>query len=436
MESLVLYSIAMIAFVVVALAAGMWIFAAVLAVSIVSLNVINGFGFERIGLILQPVIWRMASSYEIATLPLFIWMAEILFRSRLSDQIFRAFVPWISWIPGRLLHVIVLGCGVFGSVAGTSAATCATMSKIAIPELDRRGYDQKMVIGALASGGTLGILIPPSITMVIYAIAAEVSLIDMFLAGFLPGALLMLLFSAYIVIWAIFNPEKTEPPLPPTTLGHKLRATLDLAPTLLLLAFVMGALMTGIATPTETAACGVVGALALSAFNGSLTWQSFRDGLDSTIRITCMVMIILVATASMSSMMALTGIPRAIATTVNGMELHPYMLVVVLTVIYIILGIFLDGASMILLTLPVVLPIISHAGFDLIWFGIFLIIVIEMAELSPPVGFNLFVLQHMTGRDIFYIAGASMPFFLLMIVGIAMITVWPDIVLIAPRLFN
>ncbi len=436
MESLVLYSIAMIAFVVVALAAGMWIFAAVLAVSIVSLNVINGFGFERIGLILQPVIWRMASSYEIATLPLFIWMAEILFRSRLSDQIFRAFVPWISWIPGRLLHVIVLGCGVFGSVAGTSAATCATMSKIAIPELDRRGYDQKMVIGALASGGTLGILIPPSITMVIYAIAAEVSLIDMFLAGFLPGALLMLLFSAYIVIWAIFNPEKTEPPLPPTTLGHKLRATLDLAPTLLLLAFVMGALMTGIATPTETAACGVVGALALSAFNGSLTWQSFRDGLDSTIRITCMVMIILVATASMSSMMALTGIPRAIATTVNGMELHPYMLVVVLTVIYIILGIFLDGASMILLTLPVVLPIISHAGFDLVWFGIFLIIVIEMAELSPPVGFNLFVLQHMTGRDIFYIAGASMPFFLLMIVGIAMITVWPDIVLIAPRLFN
>ncbi|MCA0450765.1 MAG: TRAP transporter large permease subunit [Proteobacteria bacterium] len=436
MESLVLYSIAMIAFVVVALAAGMWIFAAVLAVSIVSLNVINGFSFERIGLILQPVIWRMASSYEIATLPLFIWMAEILFRSRLSDQIFRAFVPWISWLPGRLLHVIVLGCGVFGSVAGTSAATCATMSKIAIPELNRRGYDQKMVIGALASGGTLGILIPPSITMVIYAIAAEVSLIDMFLAGFLPGALLMFLFSAYIMIWAIFNPEKTEPALPPTTLGHKLRATLDLAPTLLLLAFVMGALMTGIATPTETAACGVVGALALSAFNGSLTWQSFRDGLDSTIRITCMVMIILVATASMSSMMALTGIPRAIATTVNGMELHPYMLVVVLTVIYIILGIFLDGASMILLTLPVVLPIISHAGFDLIWFGIFLIIVIEMAELSPPVGFNLFVLQHMTGRDIFYIAAASAPFFLLMIVGIAMITVWPDIVLIAPRLFN
>jgi tripartite ATP-independent transporter DctM subunit len=436
MESLVIYSIAMVVFVVVALAAGMWIFAAVLAVSIVSLNVINGFSFERIGLILQPVIWRMASSYEIATLPLFIWMAEILFRSRLSDQIFRAFVPWISWIPGRLLHVIVLGCGVFGSVAGTSAATCATMSKIAIPELDRRGYDQKMVIGALASGGTLGILIPPSITMVIYAIAAEVSLIDMFLAGFLPGALLMLLFSGYIVIWAIFNPEKTEPALPPTTLGHKLRATLDLAPTLLLLAFVMGALMTGIATPTETAACGVVGAFALSAFNGSLTWQSFRDGLDSTIRITCMVMIILVATASMSTMMALTGIPRAIATTVNGMELHPYMLVVVLTVIYIILGIFLDGASMILLTLPVVLPIISHAGFDLIWFGIFLIIVIEMAELSPPVGFNLFVLQHMTGRGIFYIAAASMPFFLLMIVGIAIITVWPDIVLIAPRLFN
>jgi C4-dicarboxylate transporter DctM subunit len=432
----IVYGLILLVSLLVMLAAGMWIFAAVLAVSIFALNMINGFGFDRIGLILQPVIWRMASSYEIATLPLFIWMAEILFRSKLSEQIFRALVPWISWLPGRLLHVIVLGCGVFGAVCGTSAATCATMAKIALPELKKRGYQSKIVIGALAGGGTLGIMIPPSIAMVIYAIAAEVSLLKMFMAGFIPGAMLMGLFSLYIVVWSIFNPEKTEPPLPSTTLGHKLRATLELAPTLMLLVFVMGSLISGIATPTETAACGVVGALILSAFSGTLTWKNFREGLDGTIRTTCMVMIILVATASMSSMMALTGIPRAIAASINGMELHPYMIVAVLTLIYAALGVFLDGASMILLTLPVVLPIVTQAGFDLIWFGIFLVIVIEMAQLSPPVGFNLFVLQHMTGRDILYIALAALPFFLMMLVGIVLITLWPSIVLIGPELLS
>ena len=434
MEATTLYGLALLVSLLVMLAAGMWIFAAVLAVSVLALNFINGFGFERIGLILQPVIWRMASSYEIATLPLFIWMAEILFRSRLSDQIFRAFVPWISWLPGRLLHVIVLGCGVFGSVCGTSAATCATMAKIVLPELDKRGYHPKIVIGALAGGGTLGILIPPSIVMVVYAIAAEVSLLKMFMAGFLPGAMMMGLFSLYIIAWSIFNPDKIEPPLPPTTLGQKLRAALGLAPTLMLLVFVIGALVTGIATPTETAACGVVGSLILSATNGALTWKNFRDGVDSTVRTTCMVMIILVATASMASMMALTGIPRAIAASINGMELSPYMIIAVLTLVYIALGAFLDGASMILLTLPVVVPIVTQAGFDLIWFGIFLIITIEMAQLTPPVGFNLFVMQHMTGRGLLYVAAASVPFFFLMIIGIVIITIWPSIVLILPNL--
>jgi tripartite ATP-independent transporter DctM subunit len=426
-------SIGIIALLCTLLAGGTWIFCAILAVSIVALAAINGFSLDRIGLILQPVIWRMANSYEIATLPLFIWMAEILYRSSLSEQIFRASLPWIQWLPGRLLHVNIVGCGLFGSVCGSSAATCATIAKISVPELRKRGYDGGMVVGSLAGGGTLGILIPPSIVMVVYSIAAEVSLIQMFLAGFLPGLLMMVLFSAYIAVWAVAHPDRVERKTTGMSPGERMQALRDLGPTLALMIFVFGALFSGIATPTECAACGVVGALALSAYSKSFTWKMFWDSVDSTVRVTCMIMIIVVASAAMASMMALTGIPRAIAGFIGG-DINPYFLVLALTLVYVVLGMFLDGASMILLTLPVVIPIISQAGFDLIWFGIFLVIVIEMAQLTPPVGFNLFVLQSITGYDVLYVARVALPFFVLLNVGVVLITIWPDIVLYVPRL--
>jgi len=414
------------------LASGVWILIAMLVVSVVSLHLLVGLSMPRIGSMLQSVLWRTSTSFELAALPLFVWMAEILFRTNISEMMFRGMAPWVNRIPGKLLHVVVLSCGTFGSVAGSSAATCATISKIAIPELGRRGYAPGITIGALCAGGTLGILIPPSIIMVIYAVAAEVSLVKLMIAGFLPGFLLMALFSLYIVGWALAVPDGPPAADPPSSWRQKLRSLGELGPMAGLLIFVFGALVAGWVTATECAAWSVLGALAVAWHSGSLTWRVLFESLRATIRTSCMIIVLVAAAGFLSSFMALAGIPKAMAAQVAAMELGPYQLIAVLTLIYAILGIFLDGASMILLTLPVVLPIVTAAGFDPIWFGIFLVIVTEMSELSPPVGFNLFVLQAMTGRDIFYIGLQALPFFLLMVASLVLITFFPAIVMIGP----
>ena len=418
------------------LAAGVWIFAAMLVVSIVGLYVLNDYSFVRIGSMLTSVQWKTMTSFELAALPLFVWMGEILFRTRLSEQIFRGLAPWVNWLPGRLLHVVILACGVFGSVSGSSTATCATISKIALPELKRRGYDEGITIGALCSGGTLGILIPPSIIMVLYAVAAEVSLVKLFIAGFLPGFLMMALFSGYIVVWALLNPDKSPKGEDTMTLRQRFSLLIELGPMTALLVFVFGALFAGWITATECAAWGVLGALLIAMHSRTLNWRSFWDSINSTLRTSCMIAILIAAAGFMSSFMAIAGIPKAVASSIAAMELSPFALIALLTFVYILLGIFLDGVSMILLTLPVVLPMVTGAGFDPLWFGIFLIIVIEMAELSPPVGFNLFVLQNMTGKDVFTIGWMSLPFFLMMVVTAAMITFWPQIVMVLPDLYS
>ena len=417
------------------LASGVWIFASMLVVSIVGLYVLNDYSVLRIGALLTSVQWKTMTSFELAALPLFVWMGEILFRTRLSEQIFRGLAPWVNRIPGRLLHVVVLACGVFGSVSGSSTATCATISKIALPELKRRGYDEGITIGALCSGGTLGILIPPSIIMVLYAVAAEVSLVKLFIAGFLPGFLMMALFSGYIVAWALLNPAKAPPGEDTMTLRQKFALLIELGPMTALLIFVFGALFAGWITATECAAWGVLGALLIALHSRTLTWASFWESIDATLRTSCMIAILIAAAGFMSTFMAIAGIPKAVAGAISAMQLSPFALIALLTGVYILLGIFLDGVSMILLTLPVVLPMVTGAGFDPLWFGIFLIIVIEMAELSPPVGFNLFVLQNMTGKDVFTIGWMSLPFFLMMVVTAAMITFWPQIVMVLPDLY-
>ena len=417
------------------LASGVWIFASMLVVSIVGLYVLNDYSVLRIGALLTSVQWKTMTSFELAALPLFVWMGEILFRTRLSEQIFRGLAPWVNRIPGRLLHVVVLACGVFGSVSGSSTATCATISKIALPELKRRGYDEGITIGALCSGGTLGILIPPSIIMVLYAVAAEVSLVKLFIAGFLPGFLMMALFSGYIVAWALLNPAKAPPSEDTMTLRQKFALLIELGPMTALLIFVFGALFAGWITATECAAWGVLGAILIALHSRTLTWASFWESIHATLRTSCMIAILIAAAGFMSSFMAIAGIPKAVAGAISAMQLSPFALIALLTVVYILLGIFLDGVSMILLTLPVVLPMVTGAGFDPLWFGIFLIIVIEMAELSPPVGFNLFVLQNMTGKDVFTIGWMSLPFFLMMVVTAAMITFWPQIVMVLPDLY-
>ena len=436
MDSPLLTSIIIIVGLLALLASGVWIFAAMLVVSIAGLFFLNDYSVVRIGSLLTSVQWKTMTSFELAALPLFVWMGEILFRTRLSEQIFRGLAPWVNRLPGRLLHVVVLACGVFGSVSGSSAATCATISKIALPELKRRGYDEGITIGALCAGGTLGILIPPSIIMVLYAVAAEVSLVKLFIAGFLPGFLMMALFSGYIVVWALLNPKKAPVGEEATTLRQKLALLIELGPMTALLVFVFGALFAGWITATECAAWGVLGAILVAIHSGTLNWRSFRDSVQSTLRTSCMIAILIAAAGFMSSFMAIAGIPKAVAGSIAAMELSPYALIALLTLVYILLGIFLDGVSMILLTLPVVLPMVTGAGFDPLWFGIFLIVVIEMAELSPPVGFNLFVLQNMTGKDVFTIGWMSMPFFLMMVVTTAMITFWPQIVMVLPNLYS
>lgn len=382
---------------------------------------------------LFSAFWETTASWELAALPMFIWMGEILYRTKLSEQMFDGLSPWLSRVPGRLMHTTVLGCGIFGSVSGSSAATCATIAKVALPELERRGYDRQLALGSLAAAGGLGILIPPSITMVVYAVAADASVIRLFLAGFLPGTLLMGLFSGYIIWWSLRNPDKVPAADPPCSLREKLRRSGSLIPTGLLIVFIVWVLVTGIATATECAAYGVVGSLVIAGVGGSLTWRNFWEGLTGATRVSCMIMFILAGAAFLTKTMAFTGIPRELAEVVNAANLSPAALIAVLVVVYLVLGTALDGISMIVLTSAVVLPMVQKAGFDLVWFGIFIIMLIEIAEITPPVGFNLFVLQNMTGIDSNRIARVTLPFFGCMIVAIALITVFPEIVTVVPN---
>jgi len=332
------------------------------------------------------------------------------------------------------MHVNVLACGVFGSVSGSSAATCATVAKIALPELKKRGYDENLSLGSLAGAGTLGILIPPSITMVVYAVQANVSIIQVFLAGFLPGLLVMVLYSGYIAIWSLANPTRTPPAEPPMSLRKRISESLNLIPCLLLIVFVFLSLLMGWATATECAAWGVLGSLAIAWWQDGLSWESFWASVMGATRVNCMILLILAGASYMGTSMAYTGIPLALANWVNSLQLSPYALIAALTVMYIVLGTALDGISMIVLTTAIVIPMVKQAGFDLVWFGIFLVLVVEMAEVSPPVGFNLFVLQTMSGKDSNTVAKAALPFFFLLVLAVAIITVFPAIVMVLPQM--
>lgn len=428
-----LVSVAAILFGILAalLAFGVWIGIALFIVGFAAIFMVTS---VPIGPVLATTVWASSASWSLAALPLFIWMGEILFRTRLSEQMFLGLAPWLNWLPGRLLHVNVVGCGIFAAVSGSSAATCATVGKIALPELKKRGYDEQMSLGSLAGSGTLGLLIPPSIPMVVYAIAANVSVIQVFLAGFLPGMLVMALYSGYIVVWSALNPGKSPRPEARTSFGAKLRQSAKLLPVFLLIAFIFSALIFGWATATECAAWGVTGALILAWWSGTLTWKTFLESVLSATRLTATIMIILAGAAFTTAAMAYTGIPAALASWVESLQLSPYVLIAALTVMYILLGCLIDGISMIVLTTVVVLPMIKQAGFDLIWFGVFLIILVEMAQITPPVGFNLFVLQNMSGRDSFTVAKAALPFFFLLVAAVAIITAFPDIALFLPRL--
>ena len=415
-------SILLLLLLFILLGTGLWIAMALAAVGWVGMAMVH----PDPGPFLAGAMWESTGSWTLAALPMFVWMGEILFRTKLSEELFNGLAPWVQRIPGRLLHVNIFACGIFGAVSGSSAATCATIAKIALPELRRRGYDENVAIGSLATSGTLGILIPPSIIMVVYAAAAEVSIIRVFIAGCIPGVIVMGLFSLYIAIWAMLNPRKQPPREPHTTLMQKLRQSAQLFPCGLLIACTIGSMFSGWATATEAAAFGVGGSLILAGVTGSLSWKTFLDSLRGATRVSCMILFILAGAGFLTKAMALTGIPAALAAGVAAMHLGPYGVIALLAVVYIGLGCALDGVSMIVLTTSIVIPMIQAAGFDLVWFGIFIVLLVEIAQITPPVGFNLFVMQTMTGREQTEVARASLPFFGMLVVTILLITMFPQ----------
>jgi C4-dicarboxylate transporter DctM subunit len=422
-------SLILLAALVVLLAGGVWIAIALLGLGFVGMVFFTN---SPAGLLMATTVWGSSTSWALTALPLFIWMGEILFRSRISEDMFRGIAPWMDALPGRLVHCNVLGCGIFAAISGSSTATCLTIGKISIPELRKRNYDEAMVVGSLCGSGTLGLMIPPSIIMIVYGVAADVSIARLFVAGVLPGVLLMVLFSGYIMAWALLHPERTPPRAIRMSLRDKVWEARFLIPTMLLIAAVIGSIYAGIASPTESAALGVVGSLILSAASRSLSWKTFSASVMGATRTSCMIAFILTGASFLTVAMGFTGVPRAIAEWIAHMGLTPAGLIVVLTLLFIVLGCFLDGISMVVLTAAVILPSVKAAGIDLLWFGIFIVLVVEMAQLTPPVGFNLYVLQALTGRNMFYVARASLPFFILMAVAVALIWIFPEIVSYLP----
>ena len=427
-------SAVLVATLFVLLGLGVWVGLSLLGVACIGLL---WFTDAPLGAILATTFWGSTASWTLASLPLFIYMGEILFRTKLADDVFEGLAPWLRHVPGQLMHVNVLGCGLFAAVSGSSAATAATIGRITIPELTRRGYDRGLAMGSLAGAGTLGLLIPPSIVMIVYGVAAEVSIGQLFIAGVLPGVMLMALFSGYIASQSIGRSRSTETDveaIPPVGKHPSIAASArKLGPVVALVAAVMATIYLGVATPTEAAAFGVVGALVISWTSGSATREALIESLRGTVKTTSMIGLILATAAVLSTALAFLGVPRVIVAYIGHLGLGQYQLIGAVTLLYIVLGCFMDGISMIVLTTAVLLPIVQAAGIDLLWFGVFVILVVEMSTITPPVGFNLFVVQGLTGESIGRVARASLPFFLLMVAAVVLITAFPDIVLYLPR---
>jgi C4-dicarboxylate transporter DctM subunit len=427
--SIVALSLLLIAILLLILASGIWIALGLAAIGLVAMAVTVP---TPPGPALAASMWQASNSWDLTALPMFILMGEILYRTKLSEDMFEALAPWMQRLPGRLLHVNVVGCGIFAAVSGSSAATCATIGRISLPELRQRGYDQSMAIGTLAGSGTLGLLIPPSIIMIVYATATDQSIARLFIAGVMPGIMLIVLFMGYIALWALINKERMPPAEPSVPLKQRIAASRRLIPVTLLIAGVIGSIYGGLASATEAAVVGVALSIVLSWGTGTLTRDNFRDALLGATRTSCMIAFILAGAAFLTTAMGFTGIPRNLAEWISRLGLTQWQLLTALTAFYIVLGCFLDGISMVVLTTSIIIPLVEKAGFDLIWFGIYVVLVVEMAQITPPVGFNLYVLQSLTGRNIFAIARDTIPFFVLMCVAVALIAAFPGIALWLP----
>jgi tripartite ATP-independent transporter DctM subunit len=410
------------------LVSGLWVAFSLAVVGLIAMTQV----IAPAGPVLATSVWQSLTSWDLTALPMFILMGEILYRTRLAEDMFEGLAPWLARLPGRLLHTSVVGCAIFAAVSGSSAATTATVGRIALPELQKRGYDERMTIGTLAGSGTLGLLIPPSIILIVYATATDQSIARLFIAGVVPGILLAGLFMGYVMVWALLFRNRMPPPEPATTFVQKVKASRRLLPVVLLILGIIGSIYGGLASPTEAAVVGVVLSLVLSWSTGSLTKENATDALLSATRTSCMICFILAGAAFLTTAMGFTGIPRELAEWVGSFNLSKYQLLFALTLFFIVLGCFLDGISIVVLTTSIIIPMVERSGFDLIWFGIYIVIVTEMAQITPPVGFNLYVLQSMTGRNLFTIGLYALPLFMLMVVAVALLAAFPELALWLP----
>jgi len=412
------------------LGSGVWVALSMIGVSAIGMML---FTSRPVGDAMATTIWGTSSSWTLTALPLFVWMGEILFRTKLSENLFKGLSPWMQKLPGGLIHVNIVGCALFAAISGSSAATVATVGKMSIPELRKRNYPEKILLGSLAGSGTLGLLIPPSIILIIYGVAVQESIAKLFIAGIVPGIMIALIFMSYVIVWSLINKKKMPKIVEEYSFFEKVKKSKQLLPVILLISAVIGSIYTGIATATEAASLGVVGALILSFFQKSLNLKTFKSSLLGATKTSCMIAFILAGSTFLSLAMGFTGLPRNLAIWIENMDLSPYVLIFVLMFFYIILGMFLDGISAVVLTMAIIEPMIRQAGFDMIWFGIFLVIVVEMAQITPPVGFNLFVLQGMANKDMGYIAKSAFPLFLLMVLAVIIVVIFPEIALWMPE---
>ena len=426
----ILLTIFFISVLLIFLGSGIWVAISMVGVSSIGMML---FTTRPVGDAMATTIWGASSSWTLTALPLFVWMGEILFRTKLSENLFEGLSPWMQKLPGGLVHVNVVGCALFAAISGSSAATVATVGKMSIPELRKRKYPESILLGSLAGSGTLGLLIPPSIILIIYGVTVQESIAKLFIAGIVPGIMIALIFMTYVMIWSLINKKSMPTFKQDFSLMEKVRKSGKLIPVILLIVSVIGSIYTGIATATEAASLGVVGALILSYFQNSLSLKTFKESLLGATKTSCMIAFILAGATFLSLAMGFTGLPRNLALWIEGMELSPYVLIFVLMIFYIILGMFLDGISAVVLTMAIIEPMIRQAGFDMIWFGVFLVIVVEMAQITPPVGFNLFVLQGMANKDMGYIARSAFPLFLLMIFAVILVVIFPEIALWMPE---
>lgn len=411
------------------LALGVYIGLALLLVGLAGLAFFTG---APPGPNVATALWTSTSGWSLSALPLFVWMGEVLYRSRLAQSLFQGLAPLLSRLPGGLLHVNVVASALFAAVIGSSAATTATVGRFTLPELLGRGYPKPLALGSLAGAGTLGFLIPPSVIMIVYGVMAEVSVARLFMAGVVPGVLLALLFMLTVVLLALFR-RKELPKEPPPPVSQAIRGLFAILPVLLLILLVLGSIYLGVATPTEAAAIGVAGAFALTALRGELNGSLFRESLLGAVRTTSMIGLILAGAGVLTLAMGFTGIPRALAAWAAESGITPLLFILFLSLVYVVLGWFLDGISIVVLTISVVLPVVKAIGLDPLWFGIYLVLMVELAQITPPVGFNLFVIQSLTGEDLFRIARYSLPFMGVLLLMVALLVAFPSLATWLPQ---